>query len=64
MESKDELERKVEMCNQALERIAIQEKERERRQTLFLPKLALCIGLIALLGYVITWFAQWAWGAG
>lgn len=64
MESKDELERKVEMCNQALERIAIQEKERERRQTWFLPKIALCIGLIALLGYVISWFAQFAWGAG
>ena len=61
---KDELERKVEMCNQALERIAIQEKERERRQTWFLPKIALCIALIALLGYVISWFAQFAWGAG
>lgn len=64
MESKEELERKVEMCNQALERIAIQEKERERRQTWFLPKIALCIGLIALLGYVISWFAQFAWGVG
>ena len=64
MESKDELERKVEMCNQALERIAIQEKERDRRRTLFLPKIALCIGLAALLGYLITWFAEFAWGAG
>ncbi len=64
MESKDELERKVEMCNQALERIAIQEKERERRQMWFLPKIALCIGLIALLGYVISWLAQFFWGAG
>lgn len=58
MESKDELERKVEMCNQALERIAIQEKERDRRRTMFLPKIALCIGLVALLGYVITELAQ------
>ncbi len=49
METEEEQKRKVELCNQALERLAIQEKQRERRQVMLLPKILLWVGVIALL---------------
>lgn len=56
MESKEELERKVEMCNQALERIAIQEKARERRQMMLLPKVLLWFGIVGVVIFLVNLF--------
>lgn len=55
METEEEQKRKVELCNQALERLAIQEKQRERRQTMLLPKILLWVGVLALL-YILCEF--------
>lgn len=56
MENEEELQKKVELCNRALERIAVQEKERERRQVMLLPKLLLWFGVFALLSFLIKLF--------
>ena len=52
METEEEQKRKVELCNQALERLAIQEKQKERRQVMLLPKILLWVGVLALLYFL------------
>ncbi len=56
METEDEQARKVELCNRALERLAIQEKQRERRQVMLLPKILLWVGVIALIYFLCELF--------
>lgn len=54
LESEAEKQRKVERCNEALQRLAAQEKARERRNWMILPK----IGLLVLLVFVIWFLAE------
>lgn len=45
LESREEKERKVRQCNEVLERLAAQEKAKEHRRNMILPKILLLIGL-------------------
>ena len=56
METEEEQKRKVELCNQALERLAVIEKQRERRQVMLLPKILLWVGVFALLYFLCELF--------
>lgn len=58
LEDEEEIRKKVEECNAALQRIAAQERVREHRRTMFLPRLLLAGGAIALLYFLIRllWF--------
>ena len=56
METEEEQKRKVELCNQALERLAVIEKQRERRQVMLLPKILLWVGIFALLYFLCELF--------
>ncbi len=56
MESQEEQAKKVELCNQALERLAYMEKERERRQVMLLPKILLWVGAVAVLYFLCELF--------
>ena len=51
LENDEEKERKVKQCNEVLERLAAQEKAREHRRNMILPKLLLLI----LIGFAV-WF--------
>ena len=53
MENEMEKQRKVEQCTQALQRIAAEEKARERRNMMILPKYILIAAIIALIGGLI-----------
>lgn len=56
METQEEQARKVELCNRALERLAFQEKQRERRQVMLLPKILLWVGVFALIYFLCELF--------
>ena len=56
METEEEQKRKVELCNQALERLAVIEKQRERRQVMLLPKILLWVGIFAVLYFLCELF--------
>ncbi|MCH5183187.1 MAG: hypothetical protein J1E00_03345 [Oscillospiraceae bacterium] len=45
MESDEEKQRKVQQCNEVLERLAAQEKAKEHRRNMVLPKILLLIGI-------------------
>ena len=52
LESKEEIEAKVELCNQVMERLAIQEKEREKKPMKIFIRILIIAGAVAAL-YVL-----------
>ncbi len=61
LESERELQKKVERCNQVMQRIAAQEKEKEHSRNMVLPKIFLCIGVCFLAIFLLNllaWYLQ------